>query len=378
MSTHIPSAGLIRQELRSILQEQILPGMRGSTPPHMFSAQLPLVVPADIHVSELPIPILKESAAISPFPWELRWDHAGVHAIQFPVLCCVVAGEIDLRIGVTAKMLKSTARPKRQCGAYVVALPSPSYFVIPSGVPYTTGSFLPWERSGPQQSPAHIFWVRVLPTGALCHTTLVYDGQQQAQYSLLMEDDLLAPMMEILLAALNPTKTNPEIAHAQLLVLFLRLQENLQYSMPMITDGLHSRFAARKPAKPRVSAARAALPESQSPILEKACDYIQFHLHEPLTPDDVARHLRLKPEHLNRLFRKHLDTSIMRYVMRQRMETAKLLLQSSELSMQEISRLVGYKYLSHFSRSFFEYVGMPPLKFRQNQAPLEHSHRRKS
>jgi AraC-like DNA-binding protein len=244
-------------------------------------------------------------------------------------------------------------------------------------VPYTTGEFLPWERAEPQQTPAHIFWVRVLPTGALCHTTLVYDGQQEAQYSLLMEDEQLAPMMEILLTASHPSRSNSEIAHAQLLVLFLRLQENLQYTKPMITDGLYSRFAARKPAKPKV-AVRSAVQENQPPILEKACDYIQFHLHEALTPDDVARHLRVKSAHLNRLFRKHHGTSIMRYVARQRMETAKLLLQSSELSMQEISRLVGYKYLSHFSRSFYDYVGMPPLKFRQNQTPPHDSHRYKS
>src|SRR5690606_40644613 len=100
MSSIMPSAGSIRRELRAILQEQILPDMRASTPPPVFSAQLPLTVPEEIQVRELPIPILEESAATNPFPWGLRWDDVGAHAIQFPVLCCVVAGEVDLRIGV--------------------------------------------------------------------------------------------------------------------------------------------------------------------------------------------------------------------------------------------------------------------------------------
>lgn len=378
MSSHLPSAALIRQELRSILQEKILPAMHANTPACIVSAQLPMAPPAGISIRELPIPPLQESAATADYPSGLTWDDVGVHAIQFPVLCCVLAGEIDLRIGVTAGMLKSVARPKRQCGAYVVSLPASAYFAIPSGVPYTTGTFLPWERPEPQPVPAHIFWVRVLPTGALCHTTLVYNGQQEAQYSLLLEDELLAPMMEILLAALHPAKANPEIARAQLLVLFLRLLQDMQYSRPMITPSLHTRFPDRRPLHSKAAAGLQAVQEIESPIMEKACDYIQFHLHETLTPGDIASHLRLKPAQLNRIFRQNLNTSVMRYVTRQRMETAKLMLQSSELSMQEISRLVGYKYLSHFSNSFFQYEGTSPLKFRQQQAHHFHAQQRQS
>ena len=63
-----------------------------------------------------------------------------------------------------------------------------------------------------------------------------------------------------------------------------------------------------------------------------------------------------------------LDTSVMRYITRQRLETAKLLLQTSALSVQEISRLVGYESASHFSRRFHDYEGLSPLKFRQQKA----------
>jgi transcriptional regulator GlxA family with amidase domain len=150
------------------------------------------------------------------------------------------------------------------------------------------------------------------------------------------------------------------------MVLFLRLQDDLQASVPLMTDGLHSRFPDVQTMEPQMS-----------PELARACEYIQLHLHEAIAPEDIAGHLRLKPARLNRIFREQLQTSVMRYVTRQRMETAKLLLQSSELSVREISRLVGYKYAPHFTRHFAEHEDVPPLKYRQRQAHDYHSHRRK-
>jgi AraC-like DNA-binding protein len=366
MDSKIPSAASIRRRLCSILQDEILFDLRAKATPCMLSAQLPLRVPEGITLRELEIAPLTESAANDIYPTGLQWDEHGVHAIQFPVLCCVFAGEIDLRIGVTETMLKHTARSRRQCGGYIIALPSPCYFIIPAGVPYPTGTLFPWERPEPERASAQILWLRVLPTGALCHTTLIQGGAQKPQYSLLVEDELLAPMMEILLTALHPSKGHPEIAQAQLLVLFLRLQHDLQSSAPMMTDGLHSRFPDVQTIKPQLS-----------PELAKACEYIQLHLHEALTPDDIASHLRMKPAQLNRKFRKQFQTSVMRYVTRQRIETARLLLQSSELSVQEISRLVGYKYSPHFTRLFAEHEGVSPLKYRQHQAHAYHSEHRK-
>lgn len=389
MSNLPPSPGLIRQQLRILLQERILPELRSQTNVRLLGAQWPLALPEDVHCRDLPVPLLREEDAVNVYPWGLRWADLDIHAIPYPVLCCVVAGEIDLRLGITPNMLPSGNRQREHCGAQVLALPATSYLAIPARVPYPTGTLLPWEREEPQLQPALIFWVRLLPTGALCHTTTVFGGEQTPGYSLLIEDGLLASMMEILLSALQPPRRNLEMARAQLLVLYLRLLQGLQQSMPMLTDGIHSRFPAGTMEKPVMEhsredsdaapdaaptsppVARSSLslgPTLPSPSVEKACAFIQLHLHEPLTPVDVARHLRLKPAQLNRLFRRHLDVSVMRYVLHQRMETARLLLQNSELSVQEIGRLVGYRYTSHFSRNFQEHTGVPPLKFRQQNA----------
>lgn len=371
MALPLPSPGLIRQQLRVILQEQILPEVRQNPALRMMVAQFPLAPPPGVTLRDLAVPPLQESAATDEYPLGLRWPEEGVHAIQFPVLCCVFAGEIDLRLGITEFMLRGQPRPRQQSGLCVVSLPSPSFLVIPAGVPYSTGSTLPWERAEQQQVPAYIFWVRVLPNGALCHTTTVFDGRQEPLYSLLIEDDLLSPMLRILEAALHPVTGDQEMAQAQLRVLLVRLLQNLHQTMPMITDGIHSRFPAGKGAVAGVGVDGEEPQTAGSPLLVKACNYIQFHLHEPLTPVSVAHHIRLKPAQLNRIFRQHLEMSVMRYVVQQRMSTAQLLLRSSDLSVQEIGKLVGYKHASHFSRTFTGHAGMAPLKFRQTQPAIE-------
>jgi two-component system response regulator YesN len=91
-------------------------------------------------------------------------------------------------------------------------------------------------------------------------------------------------------------------------------------------------------------------------------------LHESLTPAIVAAPLQLTPDHLNRLIKKSTGVSLMNYVARLRMESAGLLLRTSELSVQEIANLVGYRHVSHFSRAFLKHTGHSPLKFRQHES----------
>jgi transcriptional regulator GlxA family with amidase domain len=73
----------------------------------------------------------------------------------------------------------------------------------------------------------------------------------------------------------------------------------------------------------------------------------------------------MTPSQLNRLLRQHHGISVMTYLTKQRIEVAKLLLQSSDLPVSEISRLVGFKQLPHFSRTFHAHTGKSPLNFRQ-------------
>ena len=115
------------------------------------------------------------------------------------------------------------------------------------------------------------------------------------------------------------------------------------------------------------------MPIKNHALLKKVDDYIQLHLHKPLNASAIARHIRLSPVHLNRIMKSHIDSSIMEYVFRQRMEIARIHLLNDDFSVQKICHLVGYTHPSHFSRSFQKYAGASPLKYRQLHAGLRPS-----
>jgi AraC-like DNA-binding protein len=101
--------------------------------------------------------------------------------------------------------------------------------------------------------------------------------------------------------------------------------------------------------------------------LQRACQYIQAHLNESLSPAVVARHAYVSTPHLSRLFRLKQGTTIMKYVAHCRIEQARSLLHDTDLPVQEVGRLVGYHHLSHFSHAFSTEVGLAPLEFRKRK-----------
>lgn len=356
----MPSAALLRKNMLSVLQHQILPDLQRKSAHCVMMAHLPLNIPGGINVRKMPHAPLLETDAEKIYPEGKKWKAVGMHSVRFPALYCVIEGEADLAMGVTTSMLSRSSTKsafKDQCGGYIFSLPAPAYFLVPPDVPQRTRP--PWNREEPHVGKLCLFVVRVLPVGALCTMTTMQDAVYQVQYSLLVKDDQIAAVTGILVDELNAASPDAQITQAQLLTLMLRLKRGLSKEIPLMTDGLYSRFPDSDPVD-----------LLHHPIIERAHEYIQLHLHESLTPSAIAAQVQVTPDHLNRIFKAHIGISTMSYVTRLRMETAQLLLNTSDLSVQEISCLVGYRQLPHFSRTFHRHTGKTPLRFRQQREPV--------
>lgn len=357
------SAVQLRKTLLSVLQEIILPELQDGSTPRLITARLPLRTPDAIEVRAMPYPPLREADATRVYPEGLTWDAVHMHALDCPTLYCIVEGEADLLMGVTTAMLSRVGvrdRPENPRGGYILSLPATSFFLIPPGVPRRTGATPPWYRDSAHTGTLRIFNVRALPIGALCNITTLIDGVFKVRYSLLIEDDQLATIMGLLINEQSTPDPDPHITQAQLLTLMLRLQRGMSTQVPAMTDGLYSRFPDSEPTDSQAQ-------PLHHPVIERAHKFIKLRLHESLSPADIAAHVRLTPTQLNRIFKANTGTTTMSYVTKLRMESAQLLLHASDLSVQEISRLVGYQQLAHFSRSFRSHTGFSPLKFRQGQ-----------
>jgi len=99
--------------------------------------------------------------------------------------------------------------------------------------------------------------------------------------------------------------------------------------------------------------------------LKQAIEYIQEHLGENLSLNDIANELGMSQYYFCRLFKQSTGMSPHQYLIRQRVERAKRLLQQPERSIASIAAECGFANQSHFARYFRQHTGMNPNQFRK-------------
>jgi AraC family transcriptional regulator len=92
-------------------------------------------------------------------------------------------------------------------------------------------------------------------------------------------------------------------------------------------------------------------------------DYMEHHLGEAISLEDLARVAGVSRFHFARQFRARTGESPMGYLLRTRVERAKTLLLDSRARVVDVSAELGFADQSHFTRTFRRMVGMPPSMY---------------
>lgn len=93
--------------------------------------------------------------------------------------------------------------------------------------------------------------------------------------------------------------------------------------------------------------------------------YIDTHYKEPLNLDTLAQQVHVNKYYMVHSFKKEFGVSPMQYLSRRRIEESKYLLEETDMSLTQISRVLGFSSASYFSQSFCKAVGMPPMEYRK-------------
>ncbi|MGI6007209.1 MAG: helix-turn-helix domain-containing protein [Ruminococcus sp.] len=102
---------------------------------------------------------------------------------------------------------------------------------------------------------------------------------------------------------------------------------------------------------------------TQDPI-NLALDYMKRHLFEDLSVRKVASVAGLSPSHFSRQFRSRTGFSPHEFIVLHRIDEAKALLHTTDLSVKEIAYRTGYHSEVNFITSFTGKVGLSPSAFR--------------
>lgn len=104
---------------------------------------------------------------------------------------------------------------------------------------------------------------------------------------------------------------------------------------------------------------------SSNQLTYKAISYLMANFQNPLSLESVAEALGVSKYNLSRIFTSHFQTTFTNYVHQLRINHAKELLRSTDVSIQHICFECGFENLRSFERVFHASCRMTPRDFRK-------------
>ncbi len=86
------------------------------------------------------------------------------------------------------------------------------------------------------------------------------------------------------------------------------------------------------------------------------------HIGEPITIKELSRKVAINECYLKKGFKEMFGTTIFDFYQSQRMEHARYLLYEKGLSVNDVSMILGYSSISHFSTAFKKHTGLKPCE----------------
>ena len=100
--------------------------------------------------------------------------------------------------------------------------------------------------------------------------------------------------------------------------------------------------------------------------VEMVKNYINTSYMRKMSVDGIAENLNVNRRYLSRIFKKKTHLTIQEYIINKRLsESIKLF--NTDLTLQEISALVGYENQFIFSKIFKKKLGISPKKYRESE-----------
>lgn len=94
----------------------------------------------------------------------------------------------------------------------------------------------------------------------------------------------------------------------------------------------------------------------------RAREILIQQIGEPITIKELSRKVAINECYLKKGFKEMFGTTVFDFYQSQRMEHAKYLLYEKGLSVTEVSMMLGYSSISHFSTAFKKHTGLKPCE----------------
>lgn len=113
------------------------------------------------------------------------------------------------------------------------------------------------------------------------------------------------------------------------------------------------------PETPNITAAPA------SNIIDKVKEFVEESMHQNITLKEISNILHFNYSYLGQKFKNYANMTFNEYLLQQRMEKAKYLLERTDMKIYEIANEVGYTEMDWFYKKFKSYTGVSANEFRK-------------
>lgn len=100
-------------------------------------------------------------------------------------------------------------------------------------------------------------------------------------------------------------------------------------------------------------------------IVKKATDYIKDNTHKNLSISQIAAHCNISSDYLAHIFKDMTGISTLQYVLRTKIDEAKVMLDKGELTISQIAETLSFTDSFYFSRVFKKITGVSPSRFKR-------------
>lgn len=120
-------------------------------------------------------------------------------------------------------------------------------------------------------------------------------------------------------------------------------------------------------AKPTKQTRKKQAEKTAGDPVQNMADYLSTHFDQPIGVEDVAKHVKLHPNYAMRLFRRHLNMTMIQYLTQQRVAEARRLLITTDMPILDVVYACGFGSTSQFYQAFETYVGVKPGAIRKQK-----------
>ena len=99
-------------------------------------------------------------------------------------------------------------------------------------------------------------------------------------------------------------------------------------------------------------------------VINKILKHLHLNIESEISLEKLAEDLNLSASYISSCFKKQMGLSIMKYAKKIRIDRAKVLLTTTDISILDLSVSLGFYDQSHFSKTFKKFTGVSPSKYR--------------